>query len=584
MAPEENDAQAIAALEEIQKDWRDLVLRVAQLEAERGALQEENKTLRFLLERSIEHRQKSHSELILLLTGLVSKLPINDVGLVVSKLVEHNAHVNEVCAALAGGQAGATLPQPAVLKAMDQTKRDLQAALNPAVEELIRLDTALDAEMLRSLIADPELFFSPAVVRANRCFAKGQVPRERIVREFGESALVLFQDMTTDAKLNPRPKPDEIVLAFRDDFETLLRQSPDLLRDKGADLVALHEKVHRGRGLAGPGRSQRVAFQRLTFIVELLHYYENQATEAPDVIFAQRMPALVEQLVLATPQDNLEEKAIAEAEALLAFVIHPDHRLMVINNMGKAGGSPRTLRYVLRLRAGKFADQHEVVAEFVKHLIPAGTRAAPSAHSLAPTLRLISPETLRPVLKAIMSTERLPREDAEALGRALGRELAVTGLEVEPREAVGVPPEVERQLAWEKIKGFIKQRADPAVIAGAIRDRLHAKYDADEIKESWLALTEADTMSLIRTFCALPYLPDGSTDAIAHTVMETYTSRLTHEKYASTYTKVVNSLRNMFKANPASPTLVNFLALVRWVDAPAADKLAMDVGISAPAL
>jgi hypothetical protein len=65
--------------------------------------------------------------------------------------------------------------------------------------------------------------------------------------------------------------------------------------------------------------------------------------------------------------------------------------------------------------------------------------------------------------------------------------------------------------------------------------------------------------------------------------METYVSRLMHEKYAATYTKVVNSLKNMHRANPNSPTLVNFLALVRWVDAEAAERLSADVGTHAHA-
>ena len=65
--------------------------------------------------------------------------------------------------------------------------------------------------------------------------------------------------------------------------------------------------------------------------------------------------------------------------------------------------------------------------------------------------------------------------------------------------------------------------------------------------------------------------------------MESYVNRLTHEKYAATYHKVVNSLRNMFKANPESPTLVNFMALVRWVDAEAANKLSADIGMLAHA-
>src|SRR5579862_245754 len=116
MAETENEQPKAATVEEVQKGWHDLQLRVGQLEAERAALERENKSLRFMLERTIEHRQKSHAELILLLTGLVSKLPINDVGVVVSKLVEHNSRVGEICAALTKGHAEASLPQPKVLK------------------------------------------------------------------------------------------------------------------------------------------------------------------------------------------------------------------------------------------------------------------------------------------------------------------------------------------------------------------------------------------------------------------------------------------------------------------------------------
>src|SRR6476660_9116292 len=81
--------------EEIQKGLLDLTLRVGQLEAEKTLLEQENKSLRFMLERVIDHRQKSHSELVLLLTGLVSRLQISDVGAVVSKLVEHNSNVSQ---------------------------------------------------------------------------------------------------------------------------------------------------------------------------------------------------------------------------------------------------------------------------------------------------------------------------------------------------------------------------------------------------------------------------------------------------------------------------------------------------------
>jgi hypothetical protein len=61
--------------------------------------------------------------------------------------------------------------------------------------------------------------------------------------------------------------------------------------------------------------------------------------------------------------------------------------------------------------------------------------------------------------------------------------------------------------------------------------------------------------------------------------METYVSRLTHEKYAVVYNKVLTSLRNMFKANPESPTLVNFMALVKWIDSAAAAKISGDIGM-----
>jgi len=52
---------------------------------------------------------------------------------------------------------------------------------------------------------------------------------------------------------------------------------------------------------------------------------------------------------------------------------------------------------------------------------------------------------------------------------------------------------------------------------------------------------------------------------------------------AASYTKVVNSLRNMYNAKPDSPTLVNFLSLVRWVSPEAADKLGKDIGMAVPA-
>jgi len=580
MSQSDNAANPVVSVEEIQKAWSDLALNVRQLQADHDTLQQENKALRTLLERVVEHRQKSHNELILLLTGLVSKLPLNDVGAIVAKLVEHNASVAEVCAALSKGKVDASLPQPAILKAMEQTKRELLASIKAVVEELSRIDTPLEPEMLQALITDPETFFTPRVVRATRCYIKGQVPRERVVKDFSEQALVFFNDMTTDPKLNPRPKPEEIALSFKPDFEAWFQQNPALIPDKRNDLMALYQKIQRSKAATEPARAQRYAFQKLSFLLEVIHYYENQNTEAPDVIFAQRLPALIEQLVITGPQDPLDEKLVKEAETLMAFVVNPVYRHAIVNNLGKSGGMPKTLSYVFKLRTDKVTDEirNEVIPEFVKHLVQ---KSAPPAGSLAATLRLINPEIQRFVVRAIMDTDRLNKSEAEALGKAVAKELNITGLQPPGKGPENVPPEIERQLAWEKIKTLITSRSDPGVIATAIRDRLHAKYDADELKQSWLTLIEVDPIALIRIFCALPYLADGSTDAVARNVMETYVTRLTHEKYAASYNKVVTSLRNMYRANPTSPTLLNFIALVKWLDPTAAHRMSTDIGIPA---
>jgi hypothetical protein len=580
---EQNQAASPAApVEDIQKGWHELKLRVEQLQADRVALQQENHALRVLLERAIEQRQKSHSELVTILTTLVSKLPLNDVGVIVSRLVEHNTNVSQALAALIHGKAEVEMPQPELLQTLDQTKRDLLAALKQATAELARLDPPLERELLEALSADPERFFSPRMVRANRCFAKGQVPRERVIREFGEEALICFKDMTTDPKLNPRPKPEEIVLAFRNDFEALFQQQAALLPNKRAQLEALHPQIQRSKAPTDQARAQKSAFQRLSFAIELLHYYEHQSTEAPDVVFAQRLPTLVEQLGVAGPQAPLDEKLILQVEALLAFVISPEHRLMVVNNVGKSGGAGKTLKYVLRLRGERGAGLDQIVTEFVRHLIPPAPEPPPSAQALAAVLRLLCPEVQRLVAKAIMNYDRIPKANAKALGKTLGAELGLTGLEEEIPGQKALPPEMERQLAWEKIKELIMKRTDAAALASVIRDRLHAKYDADEIRQSWITLIEADPLSLIRICCHLPFRADGSTDPIARTVMETYVTRMAHEKYASTYHKIVNSLRTMFHAKPDSPTLLNFVALVRWASPETATRLCADVGMPEP--
>lgn len=556
---------------------------MAQLEADRGVIEQEIKALRQLLERLIEHRQKSHGELVLLLTTLVSKLPLTDIGGLVSRLVEHNSNVSHYLAALAKGTAELDIPQPTVLATLDHTKRDLAAAIKPLVEELLQLEAPLERSLLEALPEQPELFFSPRLLRACRCFVKGCLPKERIVREFGEAALPCFNDLTTDAKLNPRPKAEEIVLGFKNDFETLVQQAEGLSPEKREGLLKLYRSVQSARMNSERALAQRNAFCRLSFVIELWHYYEHQNTEAPDVVFAQRLPGLLEQLVLPGPDDRLEEKLLAQAEGLLAYIINPDHRLMVINNIGKGGGAARTLRYVLRLRAEKLpeTDLEHSIAEFARHLIPAA--GPPKTEFIATVLKLLKPEMQQAVLRAIRSCDRLRKDVAQTLAKAVAGALGLPEITAETHAAVAEPPEMERKRVWGAIKDMILRRADPATLAASIRDRLNARYNAEEVRESWMVLTEADPMMLIRIVCHLPYLPNGKTDPIARPVIETYVTRLLHEKYAATYQKVLRSLKSLYAAKPDSPTLLTFTALVKWASPEAAQQLCADIGMPAPA-
>ena len=565
---------------DLQREWPEVRLRLEQLTSRCTVLEEEVRSLRRLLERVIEHRQKSHGELVLLLTGLVSKLPIQDVGTFVSRLVEHNSHVSDILTALGKGQADAEMVRPPLLEALEETKNRLREAAREAVRELMRLETPLEHEMLQALVEEPERFFTPPVVRATRCFVKGQVPRERIVRQFGEAALFCFQDMTTDPKLNPRPKPEEIALAFRPDAEELLSRDNTLSAEQKAGLLDLLRRIQQSRGESPDALTQRETFTRLSFILDLLHFYENQSTEPVDVVFAQRLPALLEQVVFGRPGTVLSEESVKKAESLLALVLSPEHRLMIINNVGKGGGPARTLKFVLRLRAPESTDLDVVVLDFVRHLIPSGGRSTPAVSDWLPILRLVPVERQKKVLHALMGSERLPKEKARALATELAQALGLPVTEVQAPPPT-LPPEVERERAWEQIQNQMLHHAEPREVAAAIRERLHAHYDADELRQSWLALSAVDPMTFIRVCSALPYGPDGKTDPIAHPALQSYVTRLMHEKYAPVYQRVLNSLRQIYRLKPDSPTLHNFLAVVRWVDPAAAARLTADIGLPA---
>ena len=521
MAQTENGPGPVASVDEIQKSWHDLTLRVDQLETGNTALEHENKALRQLLERAIEYRKKSHGDLVNLLTTLVSKLPINDIGVVVSRLVEHNVQVGDISAALLNGKNDETMLQPAILKALDKTKRDLNTAIPTLIEELIRLDAPLDAAMLQALVAQPESFFTPTVVRASRCFVKGQVPREKIVQEYGEEALIFFKDLTTDPKFNPRPKLAEVLLGFAPDFEALLQQHPNVCSAKRNELVALHQRIRNSRS----ARAQKIAFLKLSFVLELLHYYENQNTESPDIIFAQRLPPLIEQLVTCSDSDIPDEKLILQAEALLAFIVSADYRNAVINNFGKSSGLAKTQRLVLTYRAASFNEHDPLTAEFVRHLL--ALEKVPRAETFAAVLRLLAADRQKAIIRAMINSGKLRKEEAEPLGKAIAKQIGLPEAEITPKAEAAAPVDAN---SWEHIKGLIANRATPNEVTVAIRKRLHEKFDDDEVKQSWLTLAESDPMVFVRVFCLLPYLPDGQTDPVARAVLESYSNRLTHEK------------------------------------------------------
>src|SRR5439155_12129888 len=197
------------------------------------------------------------------------------------------------------------------------------------------------------------------------------------------------------------PKPEEIALAFKSDFEALLQQNVAVLPDKRAELVALHQRVQRSKAATEEARLQKLVFLRMSFLLDLLHFYDNQSTEAPDAIFAQRLPGLIEQFVPGGPQNGLDEKLLTQAEGLLSFVISPEHRQMIINNIGKGAVSGRTLKFVLRFRTEKLPgpEMERELTEFVKHLVP--SQKAPPAEELSPLLRLIRPEVQRLVVRSI---------------------------------------------------------------------------------------------------------------------------------------------------------------------------------------
>ena len=103
----------------------------------------------------------------------------------------------------------------------------------------------------------------------------------------------------------------------------------------------------------------------------------------------------------------------------------------------------------------------------------------------------------------------------------------------------------------EHIRGAASAQLRDSEAAVTVTTTSDIDFELAQISEDVISeVGNTDPMAMIKIFCQLPYLANGKTDSIARTVMEAYVSRLTHEKYAATYHKVVNSLKTMFHARP----------------------------------
>ena len=213
--------------------------------------------------------------------------------------------------------------------------------------------------------------------------------------------------------------------------------------------------------------------------------------------------------------------------------------------------------------------------DFLKHLLSQDKTL--HARTFSVPLKLLNKDGQKAVLRCLVNSGRVRREEAEPIAKTAMKELGLDETEVFPKieGSTGVSGG-----GWDNVKLLIASRAAPNDITVAIRNRLHQKYDSDEVKQGWLVLAESDPMTLVRVFSLLPYLPDGQTDPIARPVLESFSNRLTHEKYTPTYNKVIGALKNMFKVKADSPALVNFVSIVKWVDPVSAEKIARDIGMS----
>ena len=214
------------------------------------------------------------------------------------------------------------------------------AALKPLVEELSQLDTPLETETLQARWRAGVVFLAAGHSPQPLFCQRLALARERIVRDFG-AGVVFFNDLTTDPKLNPNPKPQEIVLAFKSDFESLLQQNPAVVPDKRNDLMALYRKDARCKETTAEARLED-RFRQALVRDRVAAFLRASKHRSAGYHFAQRLPALIEQLVIVAPQQETLDPGIDQPGGNVdGSVINPDH-LMIINNVGKGSALGKT--------------------------------------------------------------------------------------------------------------------------------------------------------------------------------------------------------------------------------------------------
>jgi len=152
----------------------------------------------------------------------------------------------------------------------------------------------------------------------------------------------------------------------------------------------------------------------VSLLLELLHYYENQNTEAPDAVFASGCRPH-RAVGAQRPQDKLDERLITQAEGLLAYVITPEHRQWWLTTWAKPA-EPRRASIRHASARGKVLASDPDTSFAISSNTSSRPESAP-ARSLVPVLSLIPADMQLLVIVGIMDCDRIRKPEAEALAK-----------------------------------------------------------------------------------------------------------------------------------------------------------------------